>query len=76
MARCVASNDAERPTASAVLQRGVRGFQRRQLGQRVLVVRLGGSPHAIEPLLDDRQVGQRQLELDHLAVAHRIDRSP
>ena len=53
----------------------MRALEHRQLGHRLLVARLGRAAHAVEPLLDRAEVGERELELDHLAVAHRVHRS-
>ena len=44
-----------------------------ELGLRVLVAGLRGALRALEPLLDDGEVGEGELELDDLAIANRID---
>ena len=63
------------PERASLGQRRVRALERPELGERFLVARLRRALHAIEPLLDDREIGERELELDHLAIAHRIDRA-
>ena len=61
------------PKRLPLVQHGARTLEHRLLGNRVLVPNTRRALYALESTLDRRQIGERQFELDDLAIAHRID---
>src|SRR5213595_896277 len=63
------------PEPASLFEKIVGALNDRQLDLRLLVADAGGALRLLEPLFDGAEVGQRQLELDDLSIAHRIDTS-
>ena len=61
------------PQSSAFLQEAVSLLQDWQLNLCFFVPGAGRASRFIQALLERGEVGNRQLELDHLAVAHWVD---
>ena len=74
--RQLVAREARFPQAAPLREKPVCALEHRQLGERLLVRGARGALHPVESLLDGGEIGERQLELDHLAIAHRIDRRP
>ena len=71
--RLLVARQLRLPQSAAVLEEGVRALEGRELGERFFIAGLGGALHAVQPLLHGGEVGEGELELDDLAIAHGID---